>query len=50
MRVPLELLQVSKERVGSEVEGMLKSQDPVEAMRHLLRYATSFHQQYWLPT
>ena len=29
--------KVSKERVGTEVEGMLKSQDPVEAMRHLLR-------------
>jgi tRNA nucleotidyltransferase/poly(A) polymerase len=29
--------KVSKERVGTEVEGMLKGQDPVEAMRHLLR-------------
>jgi len=29
--------KVSKERVGTEVDGMLKSQDPVEAMRHLLR-------------
>eukprot|EP00959_Pyramimonas_sp_CCMP1952_P126039 2635553-Pyramimonas_sp.AAC.1 len=29
--------KVSKERVGAEVDAMLKSQDPVEAMRHLLR-------------
>jgi len=29
--------KVSKERVGTEIDAMLKSQDPVEAMRHLLR-------------
>lgn len=29
--------KVSKERVGSEVAGMLKGADPVEGMRHLLR-------------